>query len=65
MSLAAMRATLLDDQRALLRQQLATMPRARRREAEPVMVAISRRVIDAIPDDDVRACFEKETANGS
>ena len=69
MTLAAMRATLLDDQRELTRNLLDTMgmPRLQRRQMEPAMLAAARLVIAKMDDDDVKQCFtsEKETVRGS
>jgi hypothetical protein len=60
MSLAAMRATLCDDQRAINRKILDSMnvPRAQRDMMEKTLAATARRLIDAMPDADVRQCFE-------
>ncbi len=60
MSLPAMRATLCDDQRAMNRKILDSMnaPRAKREEMEKFLAATARRLIDAMPDADVRGCFE-------
>lgn len=60
MSIAAMRATLCDDQRELNRKILDSMnvPRAKREEMEKMFAATARRLIDAMPESDVRKCFE-------
>ncbi len=60
MTLAAMRATLCDDQREMNRKILDSMnvPRAKREMMEKILAATARRLIDAMPDADVRQCFE-------
>jgi hypothetical protein len=60
MSLSAMRATLCDDQREINRKILdgMKMPRAQRELMEKTLAATARRLIDAMPDADVRECFK-------
>ncbi len=60
MSLPAMRATLVEDQRALNRKILdgMKMPSAQRAQVEKMLAATARRLIDALPDADVRECFK-------
>jgi hypothetical protein len=60
MSLPAMRATLCDDQREMNRKILdeMKMPRAQRDMMEKTLAVTARRLIDAMPDADVRECFE-------
>ncbi len=60
MTLAAMRATLCDDQREMNRKILDSMnvPRAKREMMEKMLAATARRLIDAMPDADVKQCFE-------
>lgn len=60
MTLAAMRATLLDDQISLNRQILDSMsvPKVKRAFMEKTLIQTARRLIDAMPESDVRKCFE-------
>ncbi len=60
MSLPAMRATLVDDQREINRKILdgMKMPSAKRAQVEKMLAATARRLIDALPDADVRECFK-------
>ncbi len=60
MTLAAMRATLLDDQISLNRQILDSMsvPKVKRAFMEKTLIQTARQLIAAMPDDDVRKCFE-------
>ncbi len=60
MTLAAMRATLCDDQREMNRKILDSMkmPSTKRDMMEKVLIQTARRLIDAMPDADVRQCFE-------
>ncbi len=62
MTLAAMRATLLDDQRELNCKVLDRMnlPRTVRRGLGRAQVAIAQRLIQEMSDADVRVCFKME-----
>jgi hypothetical protein len=55
-----MRATLVDDQREINRKILdgMKMPSAKRAQVEKMLAATARRLIDALPDADVRECFK-------
>jgi hypothetical protein len=62
MTLPAMRATLLDDQISLNRQILDSMsvPKSKRAQLEQTLTQTARRLIAAMPDDDVKVCFVDE-----